>query len=139
MGSVTLEDIEHDTYTLSLDSATGYDIASSCAPQPVGVLPSSASSTQLYLVPHTTNSLLVDVRSSGGTLIPNASVRLHRGAYDTTITTDHCGQAFFGGISSGSVGGGNAYSIDVSALGYQSYTSNEVDVSGTTRLSVLLN
>jgi hypothetical protein len=37
------------------------------------------------------------------------------------------------------VGGGNPYSIEVAASGYTTYTSGEVNVSGTTRLSILLN
>jgi hypothetical protein len=72
-------------------------------------------------------------------LLVGADVQLTRGAYDTTVDSDACGQAFFSDLASGSVGTGNAYAITVSAPGYQNYSSSEVNVSGTTRLSVILN
>lgn len=136
--SVTRSGIEYDSYTLSPVGGT-YDISSSCNPQPVTIGPSSSVTTRLYLAPHTANSLLVDVKTPAGALVANASVRLRRGTYDTTISSDQCGQAFFNGISAGSVGSGNPYTIDVSATSFAPYTSSEVNVSGTTRLSVILN
>ena len=137
---VNVANLEWDTYTLSVNgAATGYDIASSCAPQPEALVPGDYLSTSLHMVPHTTHSFLVDVRSSGGVIIPNASVRLHRSAYDTTHATDDCGHVHFSGLSSGSPGGGNPYSLDVSATGYQPFTANDVTVSGTSKLSIVLN
>lgn len=140
-GSITLDTMEWDpAYAISVDgAATNYDVASSCNPQPESLTPGSGQTTFLYLAPHTTNSLLVDVRGTGGALIPNATVRLYRGAYDTAIVTDSCGQSFFSGLSVGTPGGGNPYSIDVSAAGYTNYTAADVSVSGTSRLSVILN
>ncbi|MDP3646015.1 MAG: carboxypeptidase-like regulatory domain-containing protein, partial [bacterium] len=134
-----ISNIEWDLYTISVSASTGYDIASSCPPQSVGIVPEAAVSVRLYLAAHTTNSLLVDVRASDGTLIDGASIRLYRGSYDTTLTSDECGQEIFSSLSVGSVGAGNPYSIEVSASGYTSYTSTEVNVSGTTRLSIILN
>lgn len=138
-GSLSLSNIEYDTYTIAIPASSGYDIASSCNPQPVVVAPASSVTTQLFLAPHTANALLVDVKSAGGALIPGASVRLYRAPYDATVSSDGCGQAFFSNLSAGSVGGGNPYTIEVSASGFAPYTSNEVNVSGTTRLSVILN
>ena len=138
-GSIAISNVEYDVYVLSVDGATGYDIFSSCAPQPVAVTPGGTTITRLFLFPHTTNSLLVDVKSAAGAVIPNATVRLQRGTYDTTKPTDECGQSFFSGLSSGSVGGGNPYAIEVSANGFAPYSSAEVNVSGTTRLSIILN
>ena len=138
-GSVTVSNLEWDNYAITVPASTGYDVSSACSPQPESLSPGSSQTTQLMLSPHTTNSLLVDVRGAGGVLVPNASVRLYRGSYDTGVQTDSCGQSFFGSLSSGTVGTGNAYSIDISATGYQAYTSSEVNVSGTSRLSVILN
>jgi hypothetical protein len=131
--------IEWDLYTMSVDAATTYDIASSCPPQPVGILPASAAVVRLFLAPHTANSLRVDVHASDGAPIEGADIRLYRGVYDATRTSDVCGQQLFEELSSGTVGGGNPYSIEVAASGYTTYSSNEVNVSGTTRLSVILN
>jgi len=136
---IELANIEYDSYTLAIPASSGYDIASSCGPQPSVITPASSAVSRLYLTPHTTHSLLVDVKNAGGTLLPGATVRLSRGAYDTTVVADQCGQAFFSNLSSGTVGGGNAYTIDVSASGQTPYSSAEVNVSGTTRLSVILN
>ena len=138
-GAVTLNDIEWDSYTVGLNASTTYAIASVCNPQPETLAPNSTQTTRIYISPFTINSLLVDVRDGAGATIPNATVRLYRGAYDSTIASDGCGNAFFSALSSGTVGGGNAYSIDVSASGFQSYTSTEVNVSGMSRTSIILN
>ncbi len=138
-GVYQLNDIEWDLYSVTIPALSGYDIASSCAPQPLGILPATSVVSRLYLTPHTTNSLLVDVKASDGTLIQNATVRLYRQSYDTSLSTDACGQIYFGSLAVGTVGGGSPYSIEVSAPGYTSFTSSEVNVSGTARLSVILN
>ena len=134
--SVVIPNLEWDTYTVSVNgTTTGYDIASSCAPQPEPLTPGASLSTDVYFATHSVNSLLVDVRASAtGELVPDASVRLYKTGYDTTLTTDSCGQAFFSGLTSSS-----PYSITVSASGYTDYTSSTVSASGTSRLSVLLN
>ena len=136
---VNLAAMEWDTYTLTVDSSTGYDIASSCGTQPKSVAPGTYDETVLMLAPHTAHSLLVDLRSSGGTMVPGATVRLTRGAIDTTVTADNCGQAFFSGLSSGTPGAGNPYTIEVTAPEFAPYSTADVSVSGTSRLSIILN
>ena len=133
-GTITLPNMEWDTYTMSVNASTGYDISSSCIPQPIVLSPNSTAATLLYLSPHTSNSLLVDAKSSSGTYLSGARVRLTKGgSYDQTIYADACGQAFFPSLTNGS------YSISISASGYQTYTSSGVNVSGTSRLSAVLN
>ncbi|MDO8561216.1 MAG: carboxypeptidase regulatory-like domain-containing protein [bacterium] len=133
-GVLTISDLEWDSYTMTVAEATGYDISSSCPPQPIVVDPNTAVTTQLYVSPYTTNSLLVDVKNSTGTSISGATVRLKKGgSYDQTMIGDACGQAFFDGLTNGN------YSIDVSATGYQTYSASGVNVSGASRLSVSLN
>lgn len=135
-GTTTISNVEWDTYTLSVDASTGYDIASSCAgSQPQYLSPGSSQETILYLAPHTTNSLLVDVKSNSGTLVPNASVRLVRTpSYETTLTTDACGHILFPSLAAA----GN-YSATVTASGYTPKTVSTINVSGTTRLSVVFD
>lgn len=136
---VNVANLEWDSYTISVDGVlTNYDISSSCEPQPEALSPGAYLESKITLSPHTTHSLLVDVKS-GGAIIQNASVRLYRGGYDTTKSTDTCGNAFFSALSQGTPGGGNPYSINVSASGYQAYSATDVTVSGTSRLSVVLN
>jgi hypothetical protein len=137
---VNIPNLEWDTYTVSVNGAlTDYDIASSCGPQPEALAPGDFQTTRLMLVPHTTHSFLVDVRSSDGVVIPDASARLYRGAFDETQTTDGCGHTFFSGLSQGSPGGGNPYSLEVTAGGFQPFSATDVTISGTSRLSVVLN
>ncbi len=130
--------LEPDTYEISIDGESeDFDIASSCEPQPEGLAEGDAQTTRLTLVPHTANSLLVDVASSGGSHL-EASVEVHRTGFDETRAADSCGQAFFSGLESGAVADGTEYTVDVSADGYQSY-SGSADVSGASRISVILN
>ena len=134
---VSISSLEWDTYTTSVNGST-YDIASSCNPQPNVIAPNAALTTDLYLVAHTANSLLVDVRTSSGIVIPNASITLSRSSFSSAIPADYCGQSFFSGVSAGTASGGNAYTVTVTAAGYQAYSNAAVDISGTSRLSVVM-
>ncbi len=136
---VNLANLVWDAYTITVAPATGYAIASVCSPQPQGLAPNEYQTTDVIVAPHTPHSLLVDVRNSGGALIPGASVRLYRTGTDETESTDGCGQVFFSGIGEGTTGGGDAYSITVTAGGYTTYNASDVSVSGVTRLSILLD
>lgn len=131
-GGLTIPNLEWDTYTISVASTTGYDIASACGLQPETLSPGTTVSTNLYLAAHTANSLLVDVKSAG-VLIPGASVSVWKsGTATTTVSADACGQAFFGNLS------GTTYWVQVTAAGHPAYINTSA-VSGTTRFSVVLN
>lgn len=133
-GSVMFSSLENDTYTITVNgTGIGYDIAESCQPQPRALAPNSNMTTLLYFTPHTANSLLVDVRDAGGAMIPDATIRVYKTGYDTTKTSSSCGQAFFSGLSA------DTYSIDVSASGYAPQTITNVNVSGASRSSAILN
>lgn len=128
--SITLSDMEADTYTLSL-ATSGYMLAESCEPQPEALLPASMQTTKLYVLPASAHSLLVDVRGSDNVLLAGASVQLTATGYDTTKLTSSCGQAFFGSLASGT------YVASVTFGGYQLATSS-VSVSGSSRASMVL-
>lgn len=124
--TTTVSNLEWDTYTMTVNSATGYDLASSCAPQPVALPANSSQTVTLYLAPHTALSLPVKVTAAAnGSLIQGASVRLYKTGYDSTKSTDACGQAFFSGLTSG------AYSITVSKSGYTTYNGSNVNATST--------
>lgn len=132
--SSTLENIEWDSYLIAkASSETTVSVAESCPFQPVGVNPGTAQSVNIIFAPASTNSLLVYVTSASGTPIKNASVRLSRSGYDTTVLSSSCGQSFFRSLSSAN------YTLRVSATGYVSQTINNVSVSGAATRTVLLN
>jgi len=130
--AITLSNVEADTYTLTVSTSTGYLLAESCAPQPEILSPASSQTTKLYVLPASNHSLLLDVRSSAGTLLEGAAVQLTKTGYNTTTTTSSCGQAFFGSLSTGD------YTATITKSGYQEYSTN-VSVSGSSRLSIVLN
>lgn len=133
-GALAIPALEWDSYTMTVASATGYDLASSCPPQPIAVAPNTSVAVRLFFSPHTDNSLLVDVKNIAGASLSGATIRLTKGgSYDRTIIADACGQGFFDTLTNGN------YSISISAAGYQTYATSGVNVSGTSRLPVVLN
>lgn len=133
-GVLAIPNLEWDSYTMTVAPATGYDLASSCLPQPIVLAPNTSLSAQLYFSLHTTDSLLVDVKNSSGSALSGATIQLTKGgSYDRTIIADACGQAFFDSLTNGN------YSISVSAAGFQIYSVSGVNVTGSSRLSVTLN
>jgi hypothetical protein len=134
-GTVTIPNLEWDTYAITVGSGTGYDVASACNPQPESFAPGATQTTNLYLTSHTAQSLLVDVRSAvDNSLVTGALVTLSRNGFTATSTTDTCGQSFFKNLVADT-----NYSISVSASGHAPYTASPIDISGTTRYSVSLN
>ena len=131
--SLTLQNVEWDTYALSVATTTGYNLAERCSPQPEVLAPGTVQTTRLYVLPFTVNTLLVDVRSSSGVLLSGVSARLYKTGYDETLSTSLCGQTFFEDLTSG------IYSITVSKTGYQPYNNSNVNVSDVSQLSVILN
>jgi len=125
--TTTVSSLEWDSYTFEVDDATGYDLATVCAPQPYALAPGESAMLTLHLTPHTTHSLPVIVRADAGSaLIGGASVRLYGNGYDETQATDECGQTFFSGLSEAT------YSMSVDASGYATFTSSSVPVGTTT-------
>ncbi len=132
--STTLENIEWDSYLIAkASSETTVSVAESCPFQPVGVNPGVSQNVNIIFAPVSTYSLLVYVSTASGVPIKNASVRLSRTGYDTTILSSTCGQSFFRGLSSAN------YTLRISAPGYVSQTINNVSVSGAATRSILLN
>lgn len=132
--SLTLSNIEWDTYQVTAPISSGYDIASACNPQPEYLTPGTSQTTRLYLLPYSSYSLLADVRSTASNqLIPGATVRLYGTGYDVTQVSDSCGQAFFDNLENA------IYTMDVSAAGYVPKTVSNITVSGTVSTSVTLD
>ncbi len=132
-GQLGINNLEFDVYNISIDGiSTGYDISESCPFQPVNILPDTTNTTDLYLVPHADNTLLVGVETGSGGMLEDANVRLYKTGYNESKTASACGQAFFTPLSSGS------YSMEVSKNGYETSTST-LSISGQKTLEVILN
>jgi len=137
--STTMPGLEWDNYTITIDNVgLNLDIGESCKPQPRSLLPNVNITTDLIFVPHTTNSLLVDVNDGNGLYIEDAGVRLYRLPFDETLTSSICGQVHFNSLSVGTVTGGNPYFIDVVAAGYENITVIDVDVIGASTVEVIV-
>ena len=135
LGTITLNGLEWDSHTISVLSSSGYDAASVCNPQPEALAPGATLSTDVYLAPHTTNSLLVDVRlQSNGSLLSNAAVNINRSGTNLWALTDRCGQAFFSGLTSAA-----NYTVTSGITGHATTTMTNVNISGQTRSSVVVN
>ncbi|MDO8553116.1 MAG: carboxypeptidase-like regulatory domain-containing protein [bacterium] len=131
-GTFSLPAIEWDTYTMSVAASTGYDISTSCPTQPIALEPNSSTTTLLYLSPHTTNSLLVDVKNGTGAYLSGATVEIKKGSATQDKTADACGQAFFGGLTNGQ------YTVTVTEDGYVTSTTPSVDVTNYSTVSVIM-
>jgi len=139
-GELWLNNLEWDNYFISINGVnTGYDIAELCLPHPISITPNTSTTSDLFLAPNTDNSLLVDVIDDNGALLSGASVRLYRVDYNMTHRTSNCGQTFFSGLSKGEISEGSAYSIDISLLGFQNYTSNAVEIKDASKITIMLN
>lgn len=125
-GHKDISNLEWDSYTFSVDSATNLDLVSiDPSPQPISLSPDTAlMPIKLYLKAQ--NSLLVTIQNSA-TADPvfAAGVRLYNAAlgYDTTQYTDANGQTYFIPLDQ------DTYNLEISASGY-SATSTAVSVSG---------
>lgn len=139
-GAFSTSTMEWDSYELGFDdTATGYDIAEACVPLPVTLAPQGTQNLKLYLVPDSPHSALIAIKDSvTGAFIEGAGVQITRSGVDVTSQTGACGQAFFSGLSSGTVTGGNAYTLTVSKTGYQSVNLTEVDITDAMSLTVTL-
>ena len=138
-GELILNSLEWDNYLVTVDGdSLGYDISESCPPQPVSLEPNTDVTTKIILSPHTSNSLLVSISDSGGNLLNGATVKLYRDGFEETKIVESCGQVFFDSLSVGSVGSGNAYSLDVTLTGFENSTTSDINISGTVKNNIIL-
>lgn len=120
--------MEWDTYTVTPSVNSLYDLAERC-PNTVTLTPGATLNLALWFENNTAHSLRV-IAESGGSVVSGATISIS-GPQNDNKTATACGQAFFGGITSGT------YSLTVSADGFQPHNEN-VDVLGDTDVVVNL-
>jgi hypothetical protein len=118
-GTSTLS-LEWDEYTLAIPTL---DVVSACTAPPYSLSPGSSVSSSLLLGSSTPNMVLVTVRDDTAP-VSGATVTLTIGATSRVVTTDACGSAYFGTLTSGS------YSVTASKTGYTTFNATGVSVSG---------
>lgn len=131
-GVMATSTLEWGNYAIS---KAGYDISESCVAQQQYIAPDTSSSIYVDMTASNPNAILIHAKTALGADIPDASVRLYRAspAFDETKKAGlRCGQAFWNGLASGTVAGGDPYSVQVSSPPYTSTTTytDIVDVSG---------
>ena len=126
-GTLTIANLEWDSYTFSVDPTTGLNLTGiQPAPQPIGLSPDITLAVDLYL--EAENSLLVTIKSAETSApIFGAEVRLYNIAlgYDSILETNEQGQAFFIPLKDAN------YLVEVIASGYNSFAGS-ITVSGDT-------
>ncbi len=133
-GTITINNLEWDNYNITINNTgIGSDISEICTPQPRSINPGVQVTTDIFLVPVSSDSLLVAVTDINGALLSNASVRLYKTGYDTTQNSSSCGQTFFPSLTPS-----NNYSADVSLSGYNALTISNINVTGSSTISVVL-
>jgi hypothetical protein len=113
--------LEWDSYTLTLN---GYDMVSACVAPPYIIAPATALNSSLILSTSTGTSLLI-IASDGTAALPGASITISRPSFTRTVTTDACGNAYFGSLT-----GANDYTITGTKSAYTTYSSIGVTVTG---------
>jgi hypothetical protein len=68
--------------------------------------------------------MLVSVHDNAGASLANASVTASRSGFTKTVSTDSCGSAYFGGLTSGT------YSLTAVKSGYTTFNAANVSVTG---------
>lgn len=86
-GEITLNNLEFDTYTLTIDSPS-YDLAGAKPLSPLVVLPGTEQNFNFSLSPHQENTLLLVVKDNGtGLVVSGAEAKLSKIGYQQTLIT----------------------------------------------------
>lgn len=135
--SLTLEDMEWDSYQLTLTSGS-WDLSGTNPLRPILVFPTTELDILFASSSHETDTLLVAVSDASGSAIASASAQLTGpGGYDETLPSGEAnapdfGQAFFSPLTTGD------YTLAVTKLGYEP-NSSPVTVSGQSEYLIQLN
>jgi prepilin-type N-terminal cleavage/methylation domain-containing protein len=132
-GDVTLNDLEWDSYDLTLDTS-GYDIAEACSNLPFALEPGISDTLTLTLVADAAHTLRISVVDDTGDSVSDADVEISRPAHSDSDLTSSCGQVFF----NTGLGVYDDYEVNVSKTGYVDKTVTGVSVDGDSTLQVII-
>jgi hypothetical protein len=136
-GSALMQNIEWDTYTLTLNSST-QNVMGTIPLDPIVVNPSSTATFQFVLQPAANPSLLATVVDAAtGAGITNATVTLSKTGYSNTMTTGQAtvGQSDWSGNQYSSQSGG----IDASTYGQLQLLANASSSYATSSTAWLIS
>ncbi len=132
-GRITVTNMEFDTYSLTLDPISGYDIAGYSAPLPYLLQPNTTETLTLQLADDEAFTLLVNVKNSAGEPIEGATVHLYNDSLtiDSTVVSTAFGQSFHSPLLA------QELILDITATGYAPSTST-VTILGDDEITISL-
>jgi len=133
-GELTLTDIEYDVYTVTVDDPA-LDVLEACPSNPLLVAPGTSAAMQLTLANISGSFLRVTVTDPANVAIDGADVRLENAGYDTTQTTNLCGQTYFSG---GGLYDASGYIVTVTKPGFSPTVVN-TGVTSTSSVTIQIS
>ncbi len=131
-GIASLEDLEWDTYSMSIPAESGYIVKEYWPVHPFQIDPGTDTDVEVVLVPYTDYSVQVTVLDLTGVPVDNATVRLEKDGFSEENGTGVRGQVIFTDLPEL----GN-YDLFVDVGNYETY-SQTVQVSGNETVQVSL-
>jgi prepilin-type N-terminal cleavage/methylation domain-containing protein len=127
-GTVTVSNLEWDSYSISLPSNASVDYAGSWPFSPISLNPGDTATFTMLVEPSSENSLLVQVEDAMSQALSGVTIMLTKDAYTAVATTGaqttgDLGQAFFPGLTNG------LYTLALNLTGFETATAS-VTVSG---------
>lgn len=135
LGLLTVNDLEWDSYEVSMSQASSFDISGIFPKSPMSIEPDTQVDVKLATEAKSQHSLLLTFMDPSQVHIASVSATLTGANPDTIYSgqtgTPDFGQAFFSNLSSAT------YQLTATASGYLDYTGT-VPVIGTTQETILL-
>ena len=128
-GQIVLNDIEWDSYTVTLNG--GLEVREACPSNPYSLSPNDDAVLRVYTAPASANNLRVEVVDMAGSPVVEAAVEL-TGPTNATADTSWCGQVYFGSLTAGD------YDLEISAPGYSTKVISPISISGVAVERVIL-
>ncbi len=133
-GNAELHDLKADSYSILFDEPTlGYVLAGSDYRLPYAASAQSSTNMTVLLDDYAPYTALLTIVDSGGSVIPNATVRLNlSNSFDSTLTTNTSGQVFFNPAIAGTL------NITITITGYTTYTGT-LNINGNEQQTFTLS
>lgn len=125
-GDVAVNDIEYDTYAVTIDdTATGYDFAGSAPHLPYVLAPGFSELITIHVEPDAAETALITVTDEDG--VPQVGALVHvvqlSAGIDRTEATNTAGQVFFSPLAVAT------FTVEITQPGFELYTGT-IEVAG---------